>query len=175
MILQVVIRSGEAKPKIFFALSWTLRGGGMGGREKISRKFFDFCTRESASVSEAHFNPRQDSIQSTFEFWRRGWESRQPPRVDFDFADSITTSLSNHSTRMNQFIRSLLVFTSFKLRRGWDSATSFISSSLDELAARPSRFRLLAKHRCGLRIPHESASGTFSSPPNKNGAHGAHF
>ena len=36
-------------------------------REKNARKFFGFCTRESASVSEARIIGRQGSIQNTFE------------------------------------------------------------------------------------------------------------
>ncbi|MFH1161938.1 MAG: hypothetical protein V1696_01550, partial [Candidatus Jorgensenbacteria bacterium] len=36
-------------------------------REKNARKFFGFCTRESASVSEARIIGHQDSIQNTFE------------------------------------------------------------------------------------------------------------
>ena len=60
---------GEAKPKNSFPFLFPLRGGGVGGggREKNARKFFGFCTRESASVSEALIIGRQGSIQNTFE------------------------------------------------------------------------------------------------------------
>lgn len=43
-----------------------------------------------------------------------------------------------------------------------------ISPPLGELAARPSRFRPLAKHRCGLRFPHaRHAEALLISPKQK--------
>jgi hypothetical protein len=47
-------------------VDFLILGGGR-RREKNARKFFGFCTRESASVSEARIIGRQDSIQNTFE------------------------------------------------------------------------------------------------------------
>ncbi len=69
---------GEAKPKNFLSISFSVsrrRGGGR-RREKNARKFFGFCTRESASVSEAHWfaSPRNRSV-------RRGLEPLRAPRV----------------------------------------------------------------------------------------------
>ena len=59
----------RSKTKNFLSISFSAsrrRGGGR-RREKNARKFFGFCTRESASVSEARIIGRQGSIQNTFE------------------------------------------------------------------------------------------------------------
>lgn len=59
----------RSKTKNFLSISFSAsrrRGGGR-RREENARKFFGFCIRESASVSEARITPRQDSIQNTFE------------------------------------------------------------------------------------------------------------
>ena len=58
-------KQNQKFPFHFFSAS-RRRGGGR-RREKNARKFFGFCTRESASVSEAHFILRQDFRQNTFE------------------------------------------------------------------------------------------------------------
>ena len=61
--------NGEAKPKISFPFLFPLRGGGVGEetREKC-KEIFGFCTRESASVSEAHWfaSPRNRSVRGSF-------------------------------------------------------------------------------------------------------------
>mgnify|MGYP003544288577 CR=1 FL=1 len=49
-------------------------------------------------------------------------------------------------------------------------ATSFNSPSLVELAAHPSRFRLLAKHRCGLQFPHATAAGQLLTSTQEKAA-----
>src|SRR3989339_1249083 len=68
----------RSKTKKFLSISFSAsrwRGGGR-RREKYARKFFGFCTRESASVSEAHCvaSPRNRSV-------RRGLEPPRAPRV----------------------------------------------------------------------------------------------
>ena len=68
----------RSKTKNFLSISFSAsrwRGGGR-RREKNARKFFGFCTRESASVSEAHCiaSPRNRSV-------RRGLEPLRAPRV----------------------------------------------------------------------------------------------
>ena len=68
----------RSKTKNFLSISFSAsrrRGGGR-RREKNARKFFGFCTRESASVSEAHWfaSPRNRSV-------RRGLEPLRAPRV----------------------------------------------------------------------------------------------
>jgi hypothetical protein len=56
-----------------------------------------------------------------------------------------------------------------------DSATSFPSPSLGELAARPSWFRLLAKHRCGLRILAARCAGILLPAANEKRPFGRFF
>ena len=60
----------RSKTKNFLSISFSAsrwRGGGR-RREKNARKFFGFCTRESASVSEAHWfaSPRNRSVRGSF-------------------------------------------------------------------------------------------------------------
>ena len=60
----------RSKTKNFLSISFSAsrwRGGGR-RREKNARKFFGFCTRESASVSEAHSftSPRNRSVRGSF-------------------------------------------------------------------------------------------------------------
>ncbi len=52
----------------FHSFSASRRRGGGRRREKNARKFFGFCTRESASVSEAHCfaSPRNRSVRFSF-------------------------------------------------------------------------------------------------------------
>src|SRR3990167_2803305 len=57
----------RSKTKNFLSISFSAsrwRGGGR-RREKNARKFFGFCTRESASVSEAHWfaSPRNRGVR----------------------------------------------------------------------------------------------------------------
>src|SRR3989344_2987936 len=57
----------RSKTKNFLSISFSAsrrRGGGGRRREKNARKFFGFCTRESASVSEARIIGRQALIQN---------------------------------------------------------------------------------------------------------------
>src|SRR3989338_8147934 len=68
----------RSKTKNFLSISFSAsrwRGGG-GRREKNARKFFGFCTRESASASEAPWfvSPRNRSV-------RRGLEPLRARRV----------------------------------------------------------------------------------------------
>ena len=49
-----------------FFFRFAAEGWGEEAREKC-KEIFGFCTRESASVSEARIIGRQDSIQNTFE------------------------------------------------------------------------------------------------------------
>ena len=65
----------RSKTKNFLSISFSAsrwRGGGR-RREKNVRKFFGFCTRESASVSEAHW-----FVLAQYRSVRRGLE---PPRA----------------------------------------------------------------------------------------------
>ena len=59
----------RSKTKNFLSISFSASQRRDGGRrsEKNARKFFGFCTRESASVSEARISGPQDSSQNTFE------------------------------------------------------------------------------------------------------------
>ena len=61
----------------FHSFSASRRRGGGRRREKNARKFFGFCTRESASVSEAH-SPRNRSV-------RGGFKPPRAPRVRSGF------------------------------------------------------------------------------------------
>ena len=85
----------RSKTKNFLSISFSAsrrRGGGR-RREKNARKFFGFCARESASVSEARIIGRQGSIQNTFELrsihtaiFRKGfqnvkWGRREAPTL----------------------------------------------------------------------------------------------
>ncbi len=68
----------RSKTKNFLSISFSAsrwRGGGR-RREENARKFFGFCTRESASVSEAHCiaSPRNRGV-------RRDLEPLRAPRV----------------------------------------------------------------------------------------------
>jgi hypothetical protein len=51
-----------------FFFRFAAEGWGGRRREKNARKFFGFCTRESASVSEAHWfaSPRNRSVRGSF-------------------------------------------------------------------------------------------------------------
>ena len=68
----------RSKTKNFLSISFSAsrwRGGGR-RREENARKFFGFCTRESASVSEAHWfaSPLNRSVRGSF-------KSPRAPRV----------------------------------------------------------------------------------------------
>src|SRR3989338_8551660 len=76
----------RSKTKNFLSISFSAsrwRGGGR-RREKNARKFFGFCTRESASVSEAHWfaSPRKRSVRGSF-------KSPRAPRVRSGFAQRL--------------------------------------------------------------------------------------
>src|SRR3989344_3487026 len=76
----------RSKTKNFLSISFSAsrrRGGGR-RREKNARKFFGFCTRESASVSEAHWFvfPRNRSVRGSF-------KSPRAPRVRSGFAQRL--------------------------------------------------------------------------------------
>ena len=65
--LDLCYRRSKTKNFLSIPFSASRRRGGGRRREKNARKFFGFCTRESASVSEARIIGRQGSIQNTFE------------------------------------------------------------------------------------------------------------
>src|SRR3989344_2584878 len=76
----------RSKTKNFLSISFSAsrrRGGGRRRREN-ARKFFGFCTRESASVSEAHClaPPRNRSVRSSF-------KPPRAPRVRSGFAQRL--------------------------------------------------------------------------------------
>ena len=79
----------RSKTKNFLSIhsSASRRRGGGRRREKNARKFFGSCTRESASVSEAHWlaSPRNRSVRCSF-------KPPRAPRVRFshrqDFGQS---------------------------------------------------------------------------------------
>src|SRR3989344_5607039 len=76
----------RSKTKNFLSISFSAsrrRGGGRRRREN-ARKFFGFCTRESASVSEAHClaPPRNRSV-------RRSFKPPRAPRVRSGFAERL--------------------------------------------------------------------------------------
>ena len=78
----VTAKQNQKFPFHFFSASrW--RGGGR-RREKNARKFFGFCTRESASVSEAHClaSPRNRSVRFSF-------KPPRAPRVRSGFAQRL--------------------------------------------------------------------------------------
>ena len=62
----IAAKQNQKFPFHFF-FRFAAEGWGGRRREKNARKFFGFCTRESASVPEARIIGRQDSIQNTFE------------------------------------------------------------------------------------------------------------
>ena len=62
----IAAKQNQKFPFHFF-FRFAAEGWGGRRREKNARKFFGFCTRESASVSEARIIGRQGSIQNTFE------------------------------------------------------------------------------------------------------------
>ncbi len=87
----------RSKTKNFLSISFSAsrrRGGGR-RREKNARKFFGFCTRESASVSEAHWfaSPRNRSVQDSF-------KPPRAPRVRSGFAQRLIHH-RNEFTRMD--------------------------------------------------------------------------
>src|ERR1700690_1528274 len=65
--LDLCYRRSKTKNFLSISFSASRRRGGGRRREKNARKFFGFCTRESASVSEARIIGRQGLIQNTFE------------------------------------------------------------------------------------------------------------
>src|SRR3989344_4602467 len=76
----------RSKTKNFLSISFSAsrwRGGGRRRREN-ARKFFGFCTRESASVSEAHWfaSPRNRGVQCSF-------KPPRAPRVRSGFAQRL--------------------------------------------------------------------------------------
>jgi hypothetical protein len=70
--------TAKQNQKISFPFLFPLRGGGVGGGDarKMQGNFFGFCTRESASVSEAHWfaSPGNRSV-------RFGSKPPRAPRV----------------------------------------------------------------------------------------------
>ena len=78
--LDLCYRRSKTKNFLSISFSASRRRGGGRRREKNARKFFGFCTRESASVSEARIIGRQDSIQNTFELrsiHTASWEMKE--------------------------------------------------------------------------------------------------
>src|SRR3989338_8724366 len=76
----------RSKTKNFLSISFSAsrwRGGGR-RREENARKFFGFCTRESASVSEAHClaPQRNRSVRGSF-------KPPRAPRVQSGFAQRL--------------------------------------------------------------------------------------
>src|SRR3989344_299827 len=76
----------RSKTKNFLSISFSAsrrRGGGR-RRKENARKFFGFCTRESASVSEAHClaSPRNRSVRGCF-------KPPRAPRVRSGFAQRL--------------------------------------------------------------------------------------
>ena len=67
-IMHTCKRRSKTKKFLSISFSASRRRGGGRRREKNARKFFGFCTRESASVSEAHWFafPRNRSVRFSF-------------------------------------------------------------------------------------------------------------
>ena len=67
-LLFLETETAKQNQKFPFHFFFRFAAEGCGRRRKENaRKFFGFCTRESASVSEAHIIGRQGLIQNTFE------------------------------------------------------------------------------------------------------------
>ena len=100
-------KQNQKFPFHFFSASrW--RGGGR-RREKNARKFFGFCTRESASVSEVHSfaSPRNRSV-------RRGLEPLRAPCVRLVLARIVLEKSSNFIQQTQQDRISYYIILSFK-------------------------------------------------------------
>jgi hypothetical protein len=76
--MKINLQTAKQNQKISFPFLFPLRGGGVGGGDarKMQGNFFGFCTRESASVSEAHWfaSPGNRSV-------RFGSKPPRAPRV----------------------------------------------------------------------------------------------
>ena len=76
--MKINLQTAKQNQKISFPFLFPLRGGGVGGGDarKMQGNFFGFCTRESASVSEAHCiaSPRNRGV-------RRGLDPPRAPRM----------------------------------------------------------------------------------------------
>src|SRR3989344_7077656 len=87
----------RSKTKKFLSISFSAsrwRGGGR-RRKENARKFFGFCTRESASVSEAHWfaSQRNRGVQVSF-------KPPRAPRVRSAFAQRLIHLRHVHKTSL---------------------------------------------------------------------------